>query len=256
MTLQHLVRTLGSAKLARAAARNRFDCRQCGRGVAVDEDGCCRTCGGVARPVVWRDPTVAKHCAVCKHQFFASKPTAKTCSDRCRQIAHRLAAPAAPVTAASQELSQQPAVTPAFWPELPPNPQPVTPPVTAVSQHPPLSTPPPPAAPPSPAALTFPTVGQGGARWDLREAKVTEWQALYPGLDILGESRRALAWIEASPERRKTSRGMERFLVAWLNRATDRPRLPMAGFAGSLKTANNKANIEEFLRRRDALDES
>src|SRR5271154_2132793 len=27
---------------------NRFDCKTCGKGIAVDEDGCCRTCGADA----------------------------------------------------------------------------------------------------------------------------------------------------------------------------------------------------------------
>lgn len=31
---------------------NRFDCAECGRGIAVDEDGCCRSCGADATPVV------------------------------------------------------------------------------------------------------------------------------------------------------------------------------------------------------------
>lgn len=30
---------------------NRFDCPHCGRGIAVDEDGCCRTCGNDATVV-------------------------------------------------------------------------------------------------------------------------------------------------------------------------------------------------------------
>lgn len=29
---------------------HRFDCRECGAGIAVDEDGCCTTCGADAEP--------------------------------------------------------------------------------------------------------------------------------------------------------------------------------------------------------------
>lgn len=253
MTVQHLARTMGAAALARAAARNRFDCTTCGRGVGVDEDGCCRTCGRDARPVVWRDPTVAKLCVVCRQRFFASKQNAKTCSARCRQMAHRLGRP---VTAPSQQLSQHHAATPAFWPELAVIPRPVTPAVTPVSQQaavtpslfdaldvPEVPMP----APLAVVVLKFPTVGTGGAIWELREDQVAAWQALYPGLDVLGQVRQALAWIMASPDRRKTTGGMGKFLVNWLNRSVDRPRL--AG-AVAPKTAGNKAGIEEFLRRR------
>ncbi len=34
-----------------ALRRHRFDCPECGKGIAVDEDGCCRTCGEDAQPV-------------------------------------------------------------------------------------------------------------------------------------------------------------------------------------------------------------
>ena len=35
---------------------NRFDCKECGQGIAVDEDGCCRTCGADAVPVARVSP--------------------------------------------------------------------------------------------------------------------------------------------------------------------------------------------------------
>lgn len=45
------------ARADEAAPRaNRFDCVECGRGVAVDEDGGCRTCGRDAQPVLAADP--------------------------------------------------------------------------------------------------------------------------------------------------------------------------------------------------------
>jgi hypothetical protein len=71
-------------------------------------------------------------------------------------------------------------------------------------------------------ALTFPCVGTGPAAWVLPGEQVAGWTVAYPALDVLAECRKALAWIEASPTRRKTAGGMKRFLVGWLNRATDR----------------------------------
>lgn len=73
-----------------------------------------------------------------------------------------------------------------------------------------------------PAVLTFPTVGMGGTSWVLTEPQVIAWQSSYPGLDVLAEARKALAWVEANPGRRKTTRGMAAFLVNWFNRSTDR----------------------------------
>lgn len=74
---------------------------------------------------------------------------------------------------------------------------------------------------PVPVLLEFPTVGTGGNTWDLTESQVAEWTPLFPALDVLAESRKALAWVQANPGRRKTTRGMPAFLVRWLTRAVD-----------------------------------
>lgn len=72
-----------------------------------------------------------------------------------------------------------------------------------------------------PAVLTFPTVGQSGSEWGLMQGLVDSWADTFPALDVLGECRRARAWIDANPDRRKTARGMQKFLLRWLSRATD-----------------------------------
>lgn len=69
--------------------------------------------------------------------------------------------------------------------------------------------------------LSFPTAGHPQT-WVLTTEQVAEWSELYPGLDVEAECRKALAWIKAN--HRKTSRGMPRFLVSWLNRANDAPK--------------------------------
>jgi len=76
-------------------------------------------------------------------------------------------------------------------------------------------------APPAVVVLSFPTDGEPSS-WDLTAAHVAEWERLYPSLDILAECRKALAWVEAAADRRKTARGMKKFIVGWLGRATER----------------------------------
>ncbi len=101
-----------------------------------------------------------------------------------------------------------------------------------------------------PSVLTFPVVGSKALMtWALTQEQVTAWAALYPNLDVLSECRKAAAWIGAHPDRRKTARGMPKFLVGWLNRAVD--SLRGAGpITGSLKTAGNRAAVEAFINRR------
>jgi hypothetical protein len=75
--------------------------------------------------------------------------------------------------------------------------------------------------PAEPAILSYPCDGKPGA-WALTQTQLSQWAALYPSLDLLGESRKALSWIQALPARRKTAGGMARFLVGWFGRAQNR----------------------------------
>ncbi len=60
--------------------------------------------------------------------------------------------------------------------------------------------------------------------WGLSGEQVERWQAVFPGLDVFGEARKAESWLQANPGRWKTPRGIERFLFSWLDRANDRGR--------------------------------
>ena len=96
--------------------------------------------------------------------------------------------------------------------------------------------------------LIFPTVGTKAQQWPLTQAHLDEWTALYPGLDVLAECRKALAWVQANDLKRKTPGGMKTFLVKWLNRSTDSPRA--TGPHPYSKTAGNKAAAEAYLEGR------
>ncbi len=65
--------------------------------------------------------------------------------------------------------------------------------------------------------MTFPTK-QG--EWELTDAEIGHLNNQYLRLDLYGELRKACAWLEANPSRRKTQRGMKRFIVGWLNGAS------------------------------------
>lgn len=74
----------------------------------------------------------------------------------------------------------------------------------------------------SPILLEFPTVGTSGGTWRLRRRQVDEWQDAFPALDVTAEMRKALAWVNTHSDRRKTPRGMPKFLFGWLSRSNDR----------------------------------
>jgi hypothetical protein len=60
----------------------------------------------------------------------------------------------------------------------------------------------------------------GEKTWTLREEDRSELAALFPGVDLDGEFQKMQRWLWGNPTKRKTARGMKRFLVNWLNRAT------------------------------------
>lgn len=103
-----------------------------------------------------------------------------------------------------------------------------------------------------PALLTFSTVGKSPT-WALTASRVAEWASLYPSLDVEAECRKALAWVSANPDRRKTAKGMPAFLVNWLNRAADRGGSPAQSAPGLTnprsKTAGNVAALQSFVDR-------
>lgn len=51
--------------------------------------------------------------------------------------------------------------------------------------------------------------------------KITLWKATYPAVDVEQELRKMGAWCDSNPTRRKTRRGIERFINNWLSRTQD-----------------------------------
>jgi hypothetical protein len=58
-----------------------------------------------------------------------------------------------------------------------------------------------------------------GSLWKPTVAKVQEWQGTFPVMDLDAQLRLAGQWLKDNPAKRKTERGMHRFLFAWLERA-------------------------------------
>lgn len=74
-----------------------------------------------------------------------------------------------------------------------------------------------------PPVMTFATNGPI-KEFHLMQDKVDEWQSCYPTMDVLGELRRARQWLLDSPVRKKTAKGMTKYLGAWLAHTNDYSR--------------------------------
>ncbi len=58
--------------------------------------------------------------------------------------------------------------------------------------------------------------------YDVPLEKIAFWKDTYPAVDIEQELRKMAAWGDANPTKRKTRRGIGRFINSWLSREQDR----------------------------------
>lgn len=62
-----------------------------------------------------------------------------------------------------------------------------------------------------------------GTEWLVPRASLREWHQAFPAVDVEQELREMRVWSLANRENRKTARGVERFVVKWLQKAQDTP---------------------------------
>ena len=56
---------------------------------------------------------------------------------------------------------------------------------------------------------------------DVYQSEIDGWKELYPAVDILQELKKMKGWLDSNPTKRKTKRGISRFINSWLARAQD-----------------------------------
>ena len=57
--------------------------------------------------------------------------------------------------------------------------------------------------------------------YQVAETDISKWSELYPAVDVQQELRGMIGWLDANPSKRKTRRGVKRFINSWLSRAQD-----------------------------------
>jgi phage replication O-like protein O len=93
------------------------------------------------------------------------------------------------------------------------------------------------------ASTDFAFVLRSKKLWHLPQAKLDQYKATFPNLDVEVELRKAAQWLIDNPGRRKTATGMTRYVSGWLGRA--KPGLE----GGGLTTRDaTDADIEAFER--------
>lgn len=87
--------------------------------------------------------------------------------------------------------------------------------------------PPKPKKPSSPVVITI--LLNDKTEYQITADDVAEWKELYQAVDIMQELRKMKGWADANPSKRKTRKGIKRFINSWLAREQDKYHGPQGG---------------------------
>lgn len=82
-----------------------------------------------------------------------------------------------------------------------------------------------------------------GTDFPVFSADCEEWAKLYPAVDVEQQLREMRGWLLANPSRRKTKKGISRFIVNWLAKEQDRGK---PGKGGKSTGGDKNAWMDEY----------
>ena len=62
------------------------------------------------------------------------------------------------------------------------------------------------------------------SEYPIFDKDIVAWKELYPNVDIVQELRKMKGWLNSNPTRRKTKKGILKFVNSWLAREQDKGR--------------------------------
>ena len=89
----------------------------------------------------------------------------------------------------------------------------------------------------SPPVITLPL--NDGSEYSVFQSQCQEWETLYPAVDVTQQLRNMRGWLLSNPDKRKTKRGINRFITGWLSKEQDR-----GGSRSSQKPAPAEKNYD------------
>lgn len=105
-----------------------------------------------------------------------------------------------------------------------------------ISSEPPIQ-----KEPPQPPLITLQL--NTGAEYEIYQEDVVEWSDLYPAVDVMQCLRNMKGWLLSNPAKRKTSKGIKRFITTWLQKEQDRGGTP--GYNRTINQ-NSGSKVEQF----------
>lgn len=58
--------------------------------------------------------------------------------------------------------------------------------------------------------------------YDVTLGEVAEWKEAFPAVDVESQLKRMIVWCNANPQKKKTRRGVKRFIINWLSKEQDK----------------------------------
>lgn len=95
-----------------------------------------------------------------------------------------------------------------------------------------------PQAASAPPAIVLPL--NDGTEYPVSVEQCQEWAGLYPAVDVMQQLRGMKGWLDANPDRRKTKRGINSFIVRWLAKEQDKG----GNAKGSVAVRKNSTYVE------------
>lgn len=95
--------------------------------------------------------------------------------------------------------------------------------------------------PPEPPLITLQL--NTGAEYGITNGDVLEWSQLYPAVDVMQCLRNMKGWLLSNPTKRKTEKGIRRFVTTWLQKEQDRGGT--RGYTGQQQYAG-ESRVEKF----------
>lgn len=103
------------------------------------------------------------------------------------------------------------------------------------------------------AVAILPTVSEGDV--PVFEADIDEWAKAFPAVDVRQQLAVMRSWLLANPTKRKTKRGMRKFVVAWLDRKQNAGTAPPPRSTSPPKNGDPFAAMDNIFRAKGWIDE-
>lgn len=94
--------------------------------------------------------------------------------------------------------------------------------------------------PPRPPVITLQL--NTGEEYGISQEDISEWADLYPAVDVMQCLRNMKGWLQSNPARRKTAKGIKRFITTWLQKEQDKGGT--RGYSGKMQEDSSRMNSD------------